>query len=434
MPFLPSKVKVSVIISVIVFILVGCSTTKNDIDQWGDSYGGEQKIATAITDYSIPLEVRVYAVLKLVKIKKLGVLGAVLKRMKRPQQLEIVKASAPEISNMLKYPDFEVQAAAKDVLYVYMSIDQETVQKSARQTILKWYSTDFMKKYSIGHYSAFHVLTKIGSYAGDLLLELFESEKDARTKIAKIIEKINSPGLTAATSKIMLQWYNDQKPHLGKELLELASYIRDDELTASMNEYVLNKNNPPDIRLAVFNTLTYHPSVSTIPAALRIFVDKKEPIDMRGIAIEIIEKLGDDKLLDYLYPFLRDEDVKWAVFGAVLKLGGTSAVETTFKKLNPSVKFWRDDYDVARRHLQTLDKSAAESLAKFTNSKYVPIAALAIIGLQYTADKELADKILTPLTKDKRVIEYYFETKDYTIGMMASQVLSLIHNPANKTK
>jgi len=421
--------KIVVLALAFLFLLTAaCSTSNEDIDRWAESLGGEQKIITVLSDYAIPLETRVYSVLKLVEKKKFGALSVALEGMTQTQKIELIKASAPEIIKMLRHVDLDVQASAKDVLYVFMSIDQEVIQKSARQVIIQWYSTEFMKKLTLGHFSAFHVLSEIGPLAGDLLVEQLVKTPKARKKIVRIIEKIDSPGVSKHASDVLLKWFEEQKPDLSAELLDLACFVRNDNLTAVMNEYILNKKNPIDIRFSVFNTLTFHPSVTTVPAAVKIFIDRTELFDMRTKAIDIILKLGDESLLDYLYPFLKDEDVKWSAFAAILKFGGAKSVNKVFKKLNPKVKFWREDYDVARRSLKQLDKEAAEPLARYAKSKYVPLATLAIIGLQYTADLEFAEKILTPLTKDKRVIKNYFEHKDYTIGMMASQVLSNIKN------
>lgn len=408
------------VLALCILLFSACSTTNADVDKWANSVGGEKQIAKIMSNLENEQSVRIYAAQKLVSLQQVELMVATLKGMPKNSRANLVNLSGGEIGKMLRHPDMKVQAAAKDTLYMYMSMEQNAIKKNTRQAIMDWYGSEFEKKFSKGKFSGFTVLSSMGSAAGPVLATIFEKNEKMRVKVAKIIEKIDDKALTAKISKIMIGWYEKDKK-LSPEILELACYVRDPHLTGIMNAYLLDQKKALKDRLNVANTLTFHPSSKSIAVATRIFINRREPVELRGIAIELVEKAGDKSLLEYLLPFIADEDVKWAAFAAVLKLGGVEAIEPAFKKLNPKVKYWRDDYDVARRHLKKLDKTAAEKLVPFLSSKHVPIVALALIGLQYTADAELAEKSIKPLFEDKRKIKNYFEKKKFTIGQLAKQ-------------
>lgn len=422
------------------FLFTACATTEQDIDKFADSVGGENMIADAVADPKVELDVRVYAVAKLIRLEKVELLIGTLKSLPKEESLGLVGASAKEIGKLFQVPDIKVQAAAKDTLYLFGKFENETVRKSAESGILQWYSVNFEKKYSAGKFSAFVVLTEIGANSGDLLYKLMEDEKNKamRPKIAKIVEKINDAGLTKKISNLYVTWLNEQAPNFDSKLLQILCYARDDRVTNLLNNFVANRRNNQNMRINVLNTLTFHPSKLSIPLATRIFINRSEIIDLRGMCIEIIEKIGDKSILKYLMPFLRDEDVKWAAFKTILKIGGADVVPAVFKKLNPKVKFWRDDYDIARRHLKKLPKEAAKHFIKPLKSKHAPIVALALIGLQHTGDKEMAENYVKPLMGkkgEKLVIKNYIEGKKYTVADMAKYVYGVLMKSApGKTK
>ncbi len=406
--------------------IYACDTTPEKIDVWADSVNGETRIAQAISNADLELSIRVYGVIKLIKVRQFDLLLKTLKSLPKADRSALFKASAPEIGKMFTVPDLSTQAAGKDMLYLLMTMEQKAVQKSAQQAILHWYEKDFLKKYSAGKFSAHHVLTQIGPAAGDLLVKLMESEPKGRVKVAKIVAEINDPQVTSQVSDYFLTQLKEQTPDLKPDLLQVICYARDDRVTEFLNHYVVEKKNPLAIRLNAFNTLTFLPSKLTLPAATRIFIDRNESIDMRGIAIELLQKIGDESILKYLYPFLKDQDVKWATFAAILKVGGETEIGKILDSLNPRVTFWRGDYDVARRHLKELSPKVVEQLVGRLKSRNVPIVALALIGLQYTADIDVAEKHIKPLSKDKRNIKNYLTDKTFTIGMMATEIYNII--------
>ena len=416
------------------FILAGCKTTAKDIDKWAGGVGGEKLIADAMANPKLDPPVRVHAMITLIKIKQSEMMLEKLKKLPDQERMLLIKESAPEIGKLFQTPGLEIQAAAKDALYSFMNLGDKSLQESSAQAILVWYSTNFPTKYSAGRNSAFNVLSEMGPKAGDLLISLMEKEKSMRIKVARIVEKINDPELIRKTSDLLITMFNQQVPNPESDLLQVLCFVRDDRLTELLNRFVADKKIPAQKRSEVFNTLTYKTSKLTIPVATSIFIDKKEDIDLRGIAIEILEQIGDASLLKYLYPFLREEDVKWAVFAAILKLGGANEVENVFNKLDTKVTFWDGDYKVARRHLRKLDASAAPKLLGYLKSKEVPLVALALLGLQYTADKDMAEKEIKALAGDKREIKNYTQDKPTTIGMLAEEVYSKIVSGAGKTE
>ncbi len=410
------------------WLCLGCNVTTDKIDTWAESVNGEARIAHVVADASAEMPLRVYAVLKLIRVRQFDLLTATMKEMPPADRMKLIQASAPKIGGLFEVPDLSVQAAAKDILYMFMQFDDAQVKRSARQAILLWYKNGFAKKYAAGKFSAYHVLKRVGAPATDLLVELIakEPEQKTRVKLAKIARDIDHPALKKRVSDVLITWYNEQLPNLTDDLLELACYVRDERLTELLNGYVADKKNPFPIRLSALNSLSFAPSRLSLPIATRLFINRKEHIDLRGIAIEIIRKAGDADMVKYISPFLRDEDVKWAAFAAILKLGGAEAVSTAFDGLNPNVTFWRGDYRVARRHLKKLPTAAAPKLAAYLTSKHVPLVTLALIGLQYSADAALLEKAIKPLADDARPIPNFIDGKTYTLGMMARESAAAI--------
>ncbi|RJO74047.1 MAG: hypothetical protein C4523_01425 [Myxococcales bacterium] len=412
--------------------LAACATTPDDIDKWADSVGGEERIAKAMADAKTEASVRVYALVKLIKLGELDRMIGALKELPEAERLATIKEGGPEIGKLFKVPDLKVQAAAKDALYAFTKLGHQTLEEQSRQALLAWYSYNFMDKYAAGNFSAFHVLSDIGPAAGDVLVALLEKEPPAWAKVGKIIEKINDPGTTRKASDLILKWLVEQSPGFAPELLQLATGVRDDRVTDFLDAFVAEKKNTMASREAAFNTLSFNVSKRSLPVALAIFTDRKESIDLRGIAIEIIRKVGEPANLQYVYPFLKDEAVKWAAFGTVLKIGGAAELEKALGELNPTVVFWRDDYDIAQRHfMKFLSKDAAPTFVKFLKSPHIPLVTMALLGLQVHADAALADAEVKPLFDNARQIKNYLDEKPYTIGELARAVhKAILERPA----
>jgi|GEM_PF-3157612 len=413
-----------------------CQTSNEDVDKFRDAVDGHARIMAIMKDASVEPAVRSYAAVTLIKENQVERMYIALKSMPEDQQEKLVVESARGIGELFRNPDLTVQAAAKDALFLFMQLGIKSIEKSSMEVILNWYSTSFDKKYSAGNYSAFVVLTYVGKAATPLLNKLITDPGmlEMRPKIIKIIEKLDDPELAKLTSDYFIAQLNKQAPNFEQDTLDMLRFVRDDRVTELLNNFVVDKKNSGKMREAVLDTLRFKPSRLSIPAATRIFIDKKESIDMRGLAIEIIQESGDEEVVKFLMPFLKDENVKWAVFGSILKIGKEKHLKEVFDKINPTATFWRGDYDIARRHLKNLPPEAAAILTPYLSSKHIPLITLALIGMQYTATPAQAEEWLKPLLEDARVIPNYHSQNKISLGKLAQEIFERIKSGADKQK
>ncbi len=423
-----SRMMLAAIAVLFAWIVSGCAVTQDKIDTWADSVGGEARIAEAVADPGVDMPVRVYGMIKLIKIEQFDLLVSSMKKMEQAQRLLLIKNSASDIGKLFQVPDIKVQAAAKDTLFLFLSMENKAVQDSSKAMLLNWYKTNFKDKYGAGRYSASNVLKEMGDDAADTLAQAMKDSKDTQTrvKIAKIVESIASPKVVEKVSDLFVTWLNEQTPNLDPGLLQVLCFARDDRVTQMLNHYVVNKDNPYKLRLEAMNTLTFHPSKLSLPMAIKLFIDKRGDMDFRAYSVDLIKKIGDREALKYLPAFLKEEAVKWATSGAILKIDGANGVDTVLKGINPKVKFVRDDYDIARRQFKELGPDAAPVFEKYLKAKHVPLVAMALIGLQYTGDKALAEKSIKPLFEDKRDVKGYMYDKPYALGQLAKAVYGAI--------
>ncbi len=417
-------------------LLVACQTTIEDVDKFKDAVNGHAKLMEIMQDESVEPAVRSYAAVSLIKENQVEKMYVALKGMPADQQVHLIMESARSIGELFRNPDLGTQAAAKDALFLFMQMGVKPIEKSSLEVILNWYSSSFDIKYSAGTYSAFVVLTYIGKAATPLLHKLIvdPAMQKMQSKIIKIIEKIDDPELAGLTSDYFIAQLNKQAPNFEQETLDMLRVVRDDRVTEILNNFAADKKNDYRMREAVLDTLRFKPSKLSIPAATRIFMDKSESIDMRGLAIEIIQESGDEEVVKFLMPFIRDENVKWAVFGAILKIGKEKHLKEVFDKLDPTATFWRGDYDVARRHLKNLPPEAAAVLAPYLKSKQIPLTTLALIGLQYTATPAQAEEWIKPMLEDARIIPNYHSQNKISLGKLAQEIYERIKTGADKQK
>ncbi len=396
-----------------------CAPTREKVDELAGYQNGEPQIADILFDPKAEMPVRIYALVKLIKLKETDLVFETLKKLPKNEALTIIATGAQEIADMLKEPDVEVQAAAKDVFFMFRTAQVDAVADASKKVVLNWYATDFLKKYDMGKFGAFNVLTEMGTDATPLLLKLLDDRENWK-KVGKIIKTINHPKLMEFASRKLTDVWNAEFPNLSEELLNLLASVRDDKLEESLTKYVLDIKKPWAIRRRCINALTYDPRPISLPMAIKMLRDKKENPDIRGLSLDIIKKIGGltkEATLAALYPALKDEGVMWGTLEAILVITKGDGVAKAIKGMNPKGRYHMRDYLQAHRYMKkNLTDKQAEQLRPLMKSKKVHEVVLAAIGLQYAGSKKDAEEVIKPMLGDKRELKGYKEGLKLTLG------------------
>ena len=407
------------------WFLASCSPTKEKINELAGYQNGEPQIADILFDASVELPVRVYALVKLIKLKQTDLVFETLKKLPKNEALTIIATGAQDIADLLKEPDVEVQAAAKDVFFMFRTAQVEAVAEAAKKVVLNWYATDFLKKYDMGKFGAFTVLTEMGVDATPLLLKLLD-DRETWKKVGKIIQTINHEKLTEFAGRKLTDVWNAEYPNLSEDLLNLLASVRDDKLEESLTKYVLDIEKPWAIRRRCINALTYNPRPISLPMAIKMLRDKKENPDIRGLSLDIIKQVGgldEQATLTALYPALMDEDVMWGTMEAILVITKGEAVAKVIQGMNPKGRYHMKDYVQAHRYMKkNLTDKQAEQLRPLLKSKQVHEVILAAIALQYAGNKDDAETQIKPLLEDKREMKGYKDGVKMTVGIYVKTI------------
>lgn len=410
----------------LVLLLLGCSTSREDIDKWADAVGGEERIVQTLRDPGAELDVRAYAMLKMIRLRDFARLDTALGAMEVEDRNRVIRAGAEEIGKLLTFPDMSVQAAAKDALYLFLKIDNELVSRSARQALLIWYGTDFDKKFAAGTYSAFHVLTELGLESSDLVIQVMRDYPEMRSRVARIAEALNDPALFAKMDGLYLEWFNpEQDAEAASTVLSLACFARGDAFTDRLNAYVADRKNPYDLRRKAMNTLTYRANPRSLPMVMARIADSGETGDMRGLALEILEKTGGPEQARELLPQINDPHIRWFAFKAAVVLGGVERIAPMLTHLRPGAKLWREDYDFAAEVIAKTGEESASIMVPFLKSADVNVVAIALLSLERLKATRYREEVAA-LLPDTRPVPRYEASKPLSVGELAFRVREVL--------
>ncbi len=406
--------------------LWACTPTVEKIDALAEQQGGEAKIADIITNSKSPFAVRVHGTVTLARLGDLNHIGLVYRDLPKDERLKLAEASATPILELLKHPDSEVQGHAKDSLHMLIKFGEDNVKSKVGPALVDWYRKGFTRKYGMGKYSAFNVLTRIGDASVPMLIDNLKTP-DMAMKSLKILQKFNDQTTKKKVCDTIITWWNEQYPNPERPLIQTLHYFRDERVYELVLPYLLDNSRSVQTRYLILEALSRDADQDSVPTALKIALDSQYDIELRAWALDIIGQASMPEQALKVFPLLKDERVKWGAFGVLARRGGSDGAARAIAGLNYNVKLGAGDFKEVRMQLKDLTFESAEPLAKMLDAKQAPQTALALIGLAVCSNKELADRYIKPLFDNSRTVAG-FDGKggEITIGELAKQVYQQI--------
>ena len=407
-------------------MLGACTPTVDTIDSLAEQQGGEAKIAKIIQETGNPFAVRVHGSVTLARLGDLNNLGLSYRDLPAGDRSKLAVESTKQIVELLKHPDVEVQANAKDALHLLIRFGEGQVPANVGQAMVDWYGKGFSRKYGSGKYSAFNVLTRIGDAAVPMLIDQLATQ-DMAMKSLKILQEFNKGATKKKVCDYIITWWNEQYPNPQRSLIQTLHFFRDSRVYELVLPYLLDKNRSIQTRYLILEALSRNADPESVPTALTIALDRTYDIELRAWALDILGQAAVPEQALKVLPLLKEEQVKWGAFGVIARRGGSDGAARAIAGLNYNVKFGAGDFKEVRMQLKDLTFESAEPLAKMLDADNATQTALALIGLGVCSNKDLANKHIKPLFDASKTVAG-FDTRGgaITIGELAKQMYQQI--------
>ncbi|MEZ4288479.1 MAG: hypothetical protein R3A47_10110 [Polyangiales bacterium] len=217
----------------------GCKAGQSDIESWGDTVKGPQKLAAVILSDRYSTELKTAAALTMVEMERQDVNGLTLlsdslKQLGQSNAEElpkiIVGMMQPLQSLMQKKSDKENELLnesirAKDAAFVLIPYADAAEKDSLTKSLIGWYAEDFAGRSLAGNYSADQVTRALGAPAAKQLVGAL-NDKMPEAALIKIAEVISGQG-DAAT-----------KQAAAKRLVEIETKMESKEFLQWMNQLI----------------------------------------------------------------------------------------------------------------------------------------------------------------------------------------------------
>ena len=382
----------------------GCDVTPENIQRWKETEKGPGKLQDALKNDSLSPDLRSQALTALVEIGMLSDAEKDLKEVPESRRREVVHAAVKPLLAMAEGGGKaspadgprRLQREGKDALFAFR--DAATPEDRARMddALIAWITVDLTGRMTAGAHASDQILAAVGARAGGKLAAVIAdpaTSEPNRTEAARQLGKIgDKPAREQAGAQLVERAKKAKK--LEESLLQQLGFVGGDHAVAWLTAVAEDGKESPALRAKSLFALAQAADPATLPAALRLAGDGKQPGEVRDAAFELAEKLGPPAVpgLSHLLDDKKDL-VRWRAVEAMMSAGKTQAVAVVLEGLPPGKSYGKEDlHDYVVRQISPLGVAALPALRDELKSKnwvarLVAAEAIAEIGKPEDADR-----------------------------------------------
>lgn len=229
-------------------LLIGCEVTAEKIELWKGTQNGPKKLAAALTDPELQLDLRAKAAVALVEINSWELFRESFKQLDKKDADSVILAAAPILAEMVQAQDpsgghslAKSQVDAKDALFILLDFAGGEGRDIAERALISWCVQDYNQRAMAGQYNIKTIVKKIGVRAAEGLVPLLTLDQIVIKYVAELIREVGDPGVLAkASSKLATELKQNPKKIKEVHLLS-AAIIGGDPVGDILLEMATNK-------------------------------------------------------------------------------------------------------------------------------------------------------------------------------------------------
>ncbi len=415
----------------ILLILAACSVSKEDIDKWGAAEGKGYKLKDVVLDTGEDLNLRSYALVTIIKTKKIATLEDVLKEIDSKELIKVLAGAADDLGKLLNEGSLKQQAMVKDALFLMMERKEDKELRSIlKDVILTWYEEQFPKKMNLGRFPWSTVLEGFGPDAADFMAKLMDAAMRTKKipsftkKLAELIKATKDEKLIAKADALIAARIAKEYPNVSEDVIALTEIIHGKKIVEVFNRIGADPKVKGDLRLKMLENMQNFEVLEPSPNAMlmRLLTNEDEFRELRIVSLAILRITATKKELPTILKYANNPLLTGGVLQIMAERGGPEWVMKFFGKVKQIPDIGEEDYRDISSIISVASNRARlrKDMLSLAANKKAPtwqraVALLVIKRIGKKADAAAVKK----LTTDKSRIKNY---KYKTIGELAKEV------------
>jgi HEAT repeat protein len=329
----------------------GCEVTPEKIEFWKTSERGPGKLRDTVGRRGVPVELRAMAAAGMVEIGAASEMATVVKGLDEADRRALVHATVPRLATLSQDKDASDRMTrkaleAKDALFLLREPAAPEDRGAIDDALLAWLTVDLATRLSAGGQGGEKMLEAIGARAGARLGEVVAdaSTSDAsRMQAAELLGKLGDEAVREQAGARLVDRARRGR-NVSEATLREIGLVGGGHAVAYLTALADDGHQTTDVRQKALLALALRGDAASLPAALRLALDRHAPPKVRDAAFEVAEKVG-PPAVSGLVRMLgdKDEKVRWRAVEAALTAGKEKAIVPVLEGLPTSIGYSQDD-------------------------------------------------------------------------------------------
>jgi hypothetical protein len=429
---------------VTLFAISACEVTEEKIELWKGTQNGPKKLASAVIDKELSINLRAKAIVALVEIGEWKLFRESLKKMDKADSETVVTEVAPILGKMVEggaspggKTISKLQVDAKDALYILLDYAGGEGKANAERALIAWCSVDYNTRAMAGQYNIKAIVKKIGAPAADAMIVLLSVKEVVIKYVADLIRSVGDKEVLKKASVHLSQELAINISLIQKVHLVSAAVIGGEHIGGTLLDLATNNDVTADLQrfaLRAFSEGVNTKSIIINNKHIEKLFSMAENTDydqyQREETYYVISQATDTvAVLPRLRKLLVDKDSFWRAVGlrCILRIDGAKQLKGAISDLGKATKDNDDVKEIVARvaafpKLLPEVRNILDGASAF--SRGIAVQVLGKIGAVEDIDR------LAKLTGNKTRLPKSFEHK--TLGEAAAAAQATLKKKRGK--
>ena len=397
--------------------LSACEVTPENIEMWKGTQNGPEKIAAAVVNEKLVVNIRAQAAVALVQIGRWPILEKAFEYMNDAEKSKVSDAMVPLLKNMLddvSRPGVpkKSQVDAKDALMFIYPTTTAAEKPEVEQLLIGWVVGDFNSRFITGQNGIKKIVATIGTPAYKAVAEMVKGDLPYLEPVCQLLKEGNNKEALALASSNLAESFMKSGPNSTELQFKAAAILGGEPLQKQLLGMAGNTELPSSVQRFALRAYALNPNPADINTLFAIASNEKFDRFHREETYYAIAALKQKETLPRLMELMKSKDpfYRGVGFRVCLQVGGAEKLlEILTYTSKQNVKWTTDDLNefVIKRivlYRPEFLKPMLEVLRKALGDPSPFVRAVAVYVLSHKGDKQDIEK-LKPLSNDRGRIQ-----------------------------